>query len=153
MLSESVDALLDMEDVDVALSSAGEEVIRLYQQYERIQGKGRLICEKDQGKSSPYIMRLKKHYNLVIVAPATANTVAKIAAGVADSLVSNCVSQALKMGIEVRLLPTDIKREIISETLQGENLEIRPRDVDLDNIESIRGEVKTCENPGELLEP
>lgn len=98
--------------IAVAFSKAGFEVSQMYGFFSKIKKNSiEIILEEEQGASSPAIGRIpKKEYDLVIVAPCTANTTAKIAYGIADSLVSNIVAQALKSRIPVYILPTDAKR-------------------------------------------
>jgi dihydromethanopterin reductase (acceptor) len=50
----------------------------------------------------------------LFISPATSNTVAKIAHGIADSLVTNAVAHALKAGVLVFILPVDIEGSITS---------------------------------------
>ena len=47
-------------------------------------------------------------YDLLIVSPATANTVSKIVYGIADTLVTNAVAQAGKGAVPVYMVPVDI---------------------------------------------
>lgn len=61
----------------------------------------------DQGMY--YIGRMNmKRYRFLVIAPATANTIAKIVHGIADSIASALYSQAMKSGIPTIILPTDI---------------------------------------------
>ena len=46
-------------------------------------------------------------YDVVMVAPATSNTVAKIAHGIADTLPTIAANQALKAGVPLLILPAD----------------------------------------------
>ncbi len=103
-------------EVTVALSGAGSEVVRMYGLREVIAREfGDVVSEQEQGYSSPLVGRLAKHeYDLLIVAPCTANTVAKIVRGIADSLITNLVAQAVKSGVPVYVVPTDF--ETIQET-------------------------------------
>lgn len=56
-----------------------------------------------------YIGRFNmKHYKLLVLAPATGNTVAKIVYGIADSLPTAVFAQATKSSIPVVVLPTDL---------------------------------------------
>ena len=50
-------------------------------------------------------------YRVLVVAPATSNTVAKIAYGIADTLPTAVFAQATKTGTPVIVLPTDIPME------------------------------------------
>jgi len=79
------------------------------------------------------------HYDVFIVAPATANTVAKIAHGVADTLITNAVSQAAKAMIPVYIYPVDNKKGEIETVLpDGEILKLQIRDVDVENVANLR---------------
>lgn len=152
MLAECVDILDGLGDVTVVLSAAGEEVAGMYGLLDRIrEAAAEVVVEREQGSCAPLIMGLRS-YGRVVVAPCTANTVAKIASGIADSLVSNVVSQALKVGVEVIVLPTDAVGEVKGKTAGGKDIEIRCRDVDIRNVERIRGEVRVVYSPGELAD-
>ncbi len=59
-----------------------------------------------------FIGRLNlKRYDALIIAPATANTIAKIVNGIADNIASNLYAQAVKGGIRIYILPTDLPDE------------------------------------------
>ena len=78
-------------------------------------------------------------YDYIVVSPVTGNTVAKLVNGIADSLVTNCVSQALKGGRTVYLYPTDQWREDTTTILpDGRKLVLKHRKIDLDNIEKLK---------------
>jgi len=112
-LQECVEVMEKSRDeVTVALSSAAEEVARTYGLLDRVNKAGvETILEREQGKSFPASGRMaKKEYDMLVVAPCTANTIAKIANGIADSLTSNLVAQAQKNEIPIVLLPTDIEK-------------------------------------------
>jgi len=100
------------DDVTVAFSSAGEEVARIYGLLERIDKLSvETVLEREQGKSFPVCGRMAKgEYQLLVVAPCTANTVAKTVYGIADSLISNLIAQAQKSGTPVVILPTDFEK-------------------------------------------
>ncbi|WP_088336437.1 dihydromethanopterin reductase (acceptor) [Methanopyrus sp. KOL6] len=100
--------------VSAFLSEAGEEVVRMFGLWEDL----REICpggfyrevftQSDEGASCPIIGRFALgKYDLLVVSPATANTVAKIAYGIADTLVTNAVAQAGKGDVPVWVVPCD----------------------------------------------
>jgi len=99
------------DEVTVAFSSAGEEVARMYDLFERIKKISvESILEREQGASFPICGRMAKgDYDRLLVAPCTANTVAKVVHGIADSLASNLIAQAQKSRIPIFILPTDIE--------------------------------------------
>lgn len=117
LLEETVEVIekkSKKDEITVVYSTAGFEVACMYGVEERIKKAAyEIIYEKDQGKSSPFIGRLpRKEYDKVVVAPCTANTTAKIAYGIADSLITNIVAQAGKAKIPLYVLPTDgIRRQ------------------------------------------
>ncbi|WP_269848803.1 flavoprotein [Methanosarcina horonobensis] len=89
--------------VNTYISRAAEEVLRMYgleQKLVKISGGDYLeeiFRETEQGSSSPKVGRfLLDRYDALFVTPATSNTVSKIAYGIADSLVTNAVAQAVK---------------------------------------------------------
>jgi dihydromethanopterin reductase (acceptor) len=98
--------------VTVVFSEAGYEVTRMYGLLEEVEKRFTdIVLEKKQGASAPLVGRLsKREYDKVVVSPCTANTVAKIVHGIADSLVTNVVAQAGKCNVPVYVYPTDSKK-------------------------------------------
>lgn len=101
-------------EITTYLSRAAEEVIKIYGLWDQLRkiSNGRryseLFTEETEGASSIHAGRLARGvYRALIVAPATANTVAKISHGIADTLVTNTVAQAMKGRTPVYILPTD----------------------------------------------
>ena len=68
-----------------------------------------LATDSNQKFSYPITGRLSLgKYDLLIVSPATANTVSKIVCGIADTLVTNAVDQAGKGAVKTYMVPVDI---------------------------------------------
>lgn len=108
--------------INTYVSRAAEEVLRMYgleQELVKISGGEYLeeiFRESEQGSSSPKVGRFSLgRYDALFVTPATSNTVSKVAFGIADSLVTNAVSQAVKGRVPVYIVPVDIEGSIISE--------------------------------------
>jgi flavoprotein len=79
------------------------------------------------------------YYDYIVISPVSGNTVAKIAYGIADSLISNGIAQALKGGQKVYLFPTDQERADTTTILpSGKSLVLKHRKIDLENIEKLR---------------
>lgn len=118
-LAESVAAMREVSRknrVCTFVSLAGEEVTRMYGLFDRlseISGGGYLeeiFFEQVEGASSPKAGRfMMKRFDLLIIAPATANTVAKIVCGIADTPPTNAAALANKAGVPVYVLPTDVR--------------------------------------------
>ena len=76
---------------------------------------------------------------MFLVSPVSANSVAKIAYGIADTLISNCVAQAIKGGQIVYLLPSDQDNEpIVTSRPDGSPLVLKIRVIELENIKKLK---------------
>ena len=126
-LRESFDVIQKIKEkkpntkVTTFLSKAAEEVIRMYGLDSSLlnisNGNYLEECfyEREQGSSFPKAGRmLLKKYDALIVTPATSNTTAKLACGIADTLVTNAVAQAVKGSVPVYIVPVDIEGHIES---------------------------------------
>jgi dihydromethanopterin reductase (acceptor) len=111
-----------VKDYDVKvttfLSSAAAETVRIYGFNEKLMSisdgsyYSEVLKEGDEGPASPTAARLSKGaYDVLIVTPATANTVAKIVNGIADNLVTNAVALAGKGKVPTLIVPTDQETE------------------------------------------
>ncbi len=107
--------------VTTFLSCAAEEVVQMYGMADELSnissGSYLKECfyEREQGASFPKTGRfLLQKYNALIVSPATSNTTAKLACGIADTLVTNAVAQAVKGGVPVFIVPVDIAGKLES---------------------------------------
>lgn len=126
-------------DIDVALSREAPFVLKYYGCWKDVKERFSTVME-EKGPNAPFLGGpiQRGRYAFILVAPVTANTMAKIACGIADSLVSNCVSLGLKARVPVYLLPTDQGSEVVTVLRDGSTLKLYPRKVDLDNLEKVR---------------
>jgi len=126
-LRESFDVFRELKQknpelkVTSFISRAGEEVVRMYglaNELSTISSGGYLeerFYEREQGASFPKTGRfLLKKYDALIISPATSNTTAKLACGIADTLVTNAAAQAVKGGVRIFIVPVDIAGKIES---------------------------------------
>jgi len=82
------------------------------------------VLYRDERFSFPITGRLSLgRYDLLIVSPATANTVAKIVHGIADTLVTNAVAQAGKGKVRTIIVPVDLEEGEV-ETVIPSKLEL-----------------------------
>lgn len=156
-LKESLETMSQIPNskITVFISKAGEEVLIRYKLLRELKKVWEIETEKDFAFEQAGKVTLGS-YDVVIISPATANTVAKIANGVADNLVTTAVSLALKMGIPTYIVPTDwtSKDVKIPEVLTpgGSIVRMRPRKSDLRNIKHLEEEgVKVLEGPKAVL--
>ena len=144
MIKETYDVMVDIKaktDLEfmVFLSKEGETVLKWYRMWDDIQ-RDFTNFKTGVGPNSPFIAGPLQvgHYDLLLIAPATANTVAKIVHGIADTLVTNTVSQTAKGDTPIYILPVDqIKGTIKTTTPTGKTLELKMRNVDVSNSEKL----------------
>ena len=137
-LTECVDLLSGLAEVDVFMSKAAEDVVRMYRLEERLASNPRLYRESRALASAPQIARFfRGDYDCLVVAPATGNTVAKLACGIADSLISNLFAQAGKCRVPIIILPTDVAPEMDSPGPKGGLVKVYPRPVDLRAVDRL----------------
>ena len=91
----------------------------------------------------------------LLIAPATGNTVAKIATGIADTLLCNAAIMALKSFIPVYILPCDYKEGVtVTQLPDGHEMKIRVRKEDVENVQKLAtiDGVHILERPEEIPE-
>ncbi len=122
-LKESVEILEKIVEagrpVVVYVSRAGRDVLRMYNllnNVESLRNKGvEIIYEDEESPSFPRTGRAYIDIRIVIVSPTTLNTLAKVASGICDSLISNLVAHALKARVPVALVVPDLDCPLESE--------------------------------------
>ena len=141
-------------DVTVVLSKSAELVLRWYNLWDDLRQKfKKVMVEKDP--NSPFLagpLQLGR-YAFFVVCPASGNTTAKIAYGIADSLISNCVAQAMKGGCPTYIYPTDQKLGGLTTLLpDGKKFIVATRDIDVENVERLRRMkgISVLSNPREI---
>lgn len=137
-LNACADCLLPYPNLDIFLSRAAEEVVRMYGIAHRLQGSQARVY-KETRASSPLVVRLfSGAYHVLIIAPATSNSVAKFVHGISDTLVTNLFAQAGKSQVPVIVFPTDLAPEMDTTGPHGDAVKVYPRPVDLANTALLR---------------
>ena len=136
-LEECVEILLRHENVDVFLSRAADEVVRSYELDTRL-NTPRVRIYRDTRASSPLVGRLFSGiYRILVIAPATSNSIAKFVHGISDTLVTNLFAQAGKARIPILAYPTDLAPEIVSLGPRQVPVKVYPRPIDLENTRKL----------------
>jgi dihydromethanopterin reductase (acceptor) len=151
-LKECIDVLLGYDRVDVFLSRAAEEVLGMYSLDARI-SVPKIRIYHEAKSSAPLVIRLfGGTYSVLVVAPATSNSVAKFVYGISDTLITNLFAQAGKSKIPVIVYPTDLVPVADSVGPRGQSFKVYPRPIDLDNTAKLRsfGGVTVVGNKQEL---
>lgn len=148
--------------VDVYFSKAGFEVSKMFGVLKKLE----TICQKNtnsihlifsdnQGFSFPICGKFSQRaYDIVIISPTTANTVAKLSYKIADTLITNIVSQALKGEVPVIVVPTDFRIgpcETIAPDRSKITIRIHESDVERTNaLKNVKG-IQVLETPKDIL--
>lgn len=137
-LKESIDILLNMENVDLFLSKAGEEVLKWYDYDLSVFKKKKIKIFKDVTySSSPVSLLYESAYKLIIISPATSNTVALISYGISNNLVTNMFAQAGKCNIHSIVFACDTEPVVITQAPK-KLVTLYPRDIDLKNFRLLK---------------
>jgi archaeoflavoprotein AfpA len=144
VLQESIDLMKELQknfniDLTVILSKEGATVVKWYKKWLQLTE----VVEKvkiEKTPNNPFYagpLQLGK-YDIFLVCPVSANSVAKIVYGIADSLITNCVAQAIKGGVTVYLFPSDQDTEPITTSRpDGSPLILKIRDIELKNMNKL----------------
>lgn len=127
-------------EVHVYLSKEAEVVLKFYKLLNEVKEHFPKVSQ-EKGPNAPFLSGKIQlgNYDFVLIAPATANTVAKIAHCIADSLITNSAAQAMKVDVPVYIFPVDQKEcEVITKLPDGSDLKIRIRKEDVENVEKLR---------------
>ncbi len=144
MLPQVVTIMKDISQNDeiqirIFLSKAGKIVITHYKFWDHLEAIGKVLVEKDA--NTPFLaaaLQLRK-YDLFLIAPSSANTTAKIVHGIADTLITNSLSQGIKGGCPVYILPVDQEfGSIVTILPSGKELKLTMRPVDVNNVDKLR---------------
>lgn len=126
--------------VDIYISKSAKLVLKWYKLWSMLENEFYDIRVEVDANSPFLVGKLQTgQYDLFLVAPVTANTTAKIACGIADTLITNAVSQAAKARLPIYLYPPDNKPGELETILPGgKTLKLYIRDVDVENVNKIR---------------
>jgi archaeoflavoprotein AfpA len=126
-------------EIRVFLSKAGEQVVKWYKLQDQLkQNFDRVWVELNS--NSPFLagdLELRK-YEFLLIAPATSNTVAKIAAGISDTMLCNSAIMALKASVPVYVVPSDYKEgTVVTRLPNGRDFTLRVRREDAENTRKL----------------
>jgi archaeoflavoprotein AfpA len=162
-LKETIEIMTNLKEkygekveIEVFLSRAAEQVAKYYKIYERLHTDFSSVWVEENANKPFLVGRIQLgEFRFFLVAPTTSNTIAKIAYGISDTLVTNSVIQALKISLPVYIMPCDYYEGETTTTLpSGRSLKLRVRKEDADNVrllESMEG-LKLFERPEEIVD-
>lgn len=134
-LKECLELIAELKDVDLFLSSAAYEVIRMY--HFDLEAYGARVFRDQTASAVPVGFFYEGNYHTVVIAPATSNSVAKCVWGISDTLVTNIYAQAGKCRIPAIVFACDTEPALISDAPGGPVM-VYPRAIDLENTERLK---------------
>jgi archaeoflavoprotein AfpA len=138
----------------VFLSKAAETVLKFYQLENELK-QNFPKAQVEVNSNSPFLaawMQMRK-YEFLLIAPGTSNTVAKIAIGIGDSMLTNAASMSLKAFVPVYIVPTDYEEKTVYTKLpNGKDMKLRIRKEDAGNVRRLEkmDDVHVLENPQKI---
>ena len=147
MIKDTIDIMKDLQDefgedinITVMLSKEGAAVVKWYKQWLYLTETVKKV-HIEKTSNIPFFagaLQIGK-YDMFICSPVSANSVAKIVYGIADTLITNSVAQAIKGGVTVHIFPSDQDFEpIVTSKPNGEPLVLKIRDIEIENIEKLK---------------
>jgi dihydromethanopterin reductase (acceptor) len=141
-LRESLAILQRLENVDIFLSKAAAEIIKQYGFQAQLDLTGHKVYQDKTASSVPVELFYAGKYHTLVIAPATSNTIAKMAYGFSDSLVTNLYAQAGKTRVPSIVFACDTVPVLTSGFIESEAprdnmVQVYPRQIDLDNVAKL----------------
>ncbi len=138
LLKESIEIIESLQNVDLFLSKAGEEALKWYNyKLDDFKTKNIKIFKDVTASSAPVSLFYEDIYKVLIVSPATSNTVAQMAYGFSDNLITNIFAQAGKCKM-YSIVPACDTEPVIITPAPGKMVTVYPRKIDLKNYELLK---------------
>ena len=150
-------------EIQVFLSKAGETVLKFYGGRSKLYDLASELKENftkvavEINPNSPFLaawMQMHK-FEFLLIAPATSNTVAKIANGIGDTMLSNAAIMSLKAFVPVYVVPTDYREKVVYTKLpNGKEIKLRIRKEDAEHVRKLEQmeDVFVLESPQRIPE-
>jgi flavoprotein len=137
-------------EVDLFVSRAAAEVVRMYRQDLKLPKSVRVIRDTT-ASAAPVGAFYYGAYHTLVLAPATSNTVAKCVYGISDTLATNVFAQAGKCRVPSIVFACDTAPELTTEAPKG-MVKVYPRAIDLENAAKLKSfaDVEVVETLAEL---
>jgi len=141
-------------EIQVFLSKAAETILKYYKLEDEVkQNFAKVSVELNS--NAPFLaawMQMRK-YEFLLIAPATSNTVAKIANSIGDTLLTNAAIMSLKAFVPVYIAPTDYEEGTVYTKLpNGQEMKLRVRKEEVEQVKKLQRmeDVFVLENPQKI---
>jgi archaeoflavoprotein AfpA len=141
-------------EIQVFLSKAAETVLKFYKLEDELKRNFAKVTV-ELNSNAPFLaawMQMRK-YEFLLIAPATSNTVAKIANSIGDTLLTNAAIMSLKAFVPVYIAPTDYEEGVVSTKLpNGKEMKLRVRKEEVEQVRKLQRmeDVFVLENPQKI---
>jgi archaeoflavoprotein AfpA len=129
----------DTVEIQVFLSKAAEIVLKFYNQESTVRHNFQKVSV-EINSNAPFLaawMQTRK-YEFLLIAPATSNTVAKIANSIGDTMLTNAAIMSLKAFVPVYIVPTDYREGVVYTKLpNGNEMKLRVRKEEVDQVKKL----------------
>ena len=146
-IDEFIDVMEEMKqqyaatvEIQVFVSKAGETVLKYYSLENEVKENFPKYTV-EMNSNSPFLAAwMQTHkYEFLLIAPSTSNTVAKIAHGIGDTMLTNAASMSLKAFVPVYIVPVDYEEKIVTTKLpNGKDMKLRIRKEDAENVQKLK---------------
>jgi archaeoflavoprotein AfpA len=130
---------VDTVEIQVFLSKAADIVLKYYRLEDDLR-KNFVKLRVELNSNAPFLaawMQMRK-YDFLLIAPATSNTVAKIANSISDTLLTNAAIMSLKAFLPVYVAPTDYKEGTVYTKLpNGKEMKLRVRKEEVEQVKKL----------------
>ena len=143
-------------EIQVFLSKAGKTVLKFYNLESQLKQNFPKV-RVEVNANSPFLAAwLQNHkYEFLLIAPASSNTVAKIANCIGDTMITNAASMSLKAFVPVYIVPVDYEEKtLITKLPNGKDMKLRVRKEDAEQVRKLERmeDMHVLENPGKIHE-
>jgi archaeoflavoprotein AfpA len=146
----------DLVEIEVFLSKAADTMLKFYRLEDDLKQNFTKV-QVELNSNSPFIAAWLQSgkYEFLLIAPASSNTVAKIANSISDTMLTNAAIMSLKAFRPVYVLPTDYKESVVYTKLpNGKELKLRVRKEEADQVRKLEAmeDMHVIESPPKMKE-
>ncbi len=144
----------DVVEIHVFMSKAADTMLKFYGLEDELK-KNFLKVQVELNSNSPFLAAWLQSgkYEFLLLAPASSNTVAKIANGIGDTMLTNSAIMSLKAFRSVYILPTDYRESTVVTILpNGKEMKLRVRKEEADQVRKLETmeDVHVLESPEKM---
>ena len=160
-IAEIIDVMVDLKkqsedvlEIEVYLSKAADTMLKFYRLEDELK-KNFSKVQVELNANSPFLAAWLQSgkYEFLLIAPASSNTVAKIANSISDTMLTNSAIMSLKAFKPVYVLPTDYRESVVYTKLpNGKEMKLRVRKEEADQVRKLEAmeDMHVLESPQKL---